>query len=81
MDSGLNSASSVEFLEKRGLPLPSTIKNLKYNVIKGYQNKAEDLLKAYHDSLINSAVFRVEGGINKAKAMKKKTQRLYFERY
>ena len=34
LDSGLNTAASVEFLNKRGLPLPSTIKNLKYNVIK-----------------------------------------------
>ena len=72
MDSGLNSASSVEFLEKRGLPLPGTIKNLKYNVIKAYQNKAEDLLKVYHDLLVNSANFSVEGGIRKAKAKIKK---------
>ena len=39
LDSGLNTDASVEFLEKRGLPLPSTIKNLKYNVIKAYQKK------------------------------------------
>ena len=57
--------------EKKGLPLPSTIKNLKYNVLKVYQKKAEDLLTDFHDSLINSAVFGVEGGINKAKAAKK----------
>ena len=66
LDSGLNSASSVKVLEKRGLPLPSTIKNLKYNVIKVYQKKAEDLLKGYQVSLANTANFGVEGGISKA---------------
>ena len=71
LDSGLNTTVSVEFLEKKGLPLPSTIKNLKYNVIKAYQKRAEELLTSYHGSLTNSADFSVEGGISKATAKKK----------
>ena len=39
LDSGLNTAASVKLLKKTGLPLPSTIKNLNYNVIKSYQKK------------------------------------------
>ena len=66
LDSGLNTAASVDFLKETHLPLPSTIKNLKYNVIKSYQKKAEDLLKDYQVSLVNRANCDVEGGISKA---------------
>ena len=66
LDSGLNTAASVKLLKKTGLPLPSTIKNLNYNVIKSYQKKAEDLHPDFQDSLVNKANFGVEGGINKA---------------
>ena len=66
MNSGLNTAASVKLLKKTGLPLPSTIKNLNYNVIKSYQKKAEDLHADFQDSLVNKANFGVEGGINKA---------------
>ena len=66
LDSGLNTAASFKLLKKTGLPLPSTIKNLNYKVIKSYQKKAEDLLADFQDSLVNKANFGVEGGINKA---------------
>ena len=66
LDSGLNTTASVNLLNKIGLPLPSAIKNLNYNVIKSYQKKAEDLLTSFRDSLVNTANFSVEGGINKA---------------
>ena len=66
LHSGLNTAASVKLLKKTGLPLPSTIKNLNYNVIKFYQKKAEDLHADFQDSLVNKANFVVEGGINKA---------------
>ena len=72
MDSGLNTAASVKLLKKTGLPLPSTIKNLNYNVIKSYQKKAEDLLADFQDSLFNKANFGVEGGVNKATPKKTK---------
>ena len=73
MDSGLNTAVSVKVLKKIGLSLPSTIKNLNYNVIKSYQKKAEDLHADFHDSLVNTANFSVEGGINKAIPKKEKS--------
>ena len=66
LDSGLNTAASVKLLKKTGLPLPSTIKNVNYNVIKSYQKKAEYLLADFQDSLVNKANFGVEGGINRA---------------
>ena len=66
LDSGLNTAASVKLLKKTGLPLPSTIKNLNYTVIKSYQKKAEELHADFQDSLVNKANFGVEGGINKA---------------
>ena len=66
LDSGLNTAASDKLLKKTGLPLPSIIKNLNYNVIKSYKKKAEDLLADFQDSLVNKANFSVEGGINKA---------------
>ena len=55
----------LNFLNKRELPLPSTIKNLNYNVIKSYQKKL-NLLTGFHDSLVNTANFGVDRGINKA---------------
>ena len=36
LDNGINTTASVKLLKKTGLPLPSTIKNLNYNVIKSY---------------------------------------------
>ena len=66
LDSGLNTAASVKLLKKTGLPLPSTIKNVNYNVIKSYKKKAEYLLADFQDSLVNKANFGVEGGINRA---------------
>ena len=43
LDSGLNIASSIKFLEENELPLPSRIKNESYKTIKKYQRRAENL--------------------------------------
>ena len=40
LDSGLNIASNVKFLNENDLPLPSLIKNESYKTIKSYQKKS-----------------------------------------
>ena len=71
MDSGLNNAIAAKILKENDLPYPRLIKKESLKTIKGYQKKSEDLLKVYHDLLINKANFDTIGGVSKASARNK----------
>ena len=47
LDSVLNYASSIKFLEENELPLPSLIQNESHKTIKKYQRRAERLANQY----------------------------------
>ena len=64
LDSGLNFASSIRFLEENELPLPSRIKKESYKNIKKYQRKAERLANEYKVILANKAEFKIRKGKN-----------------
>ena len=64
MDSGLNIASSIKFLEENELPLPSRIKNESHKTIKKYQRRAERLANEYKLILANKAEFKIRKGKN-----------------
>ena len=49
LDNGLFNDGAIKILKNLDLPLPSKIRNEKYKVIKGFQNKAESLLNYYHE--------------------------------
>ena len=71
LDSGLNNAISIRFLEENDLLLPSRIKNESYETIKRYQRKAERLSNDYKKSLANKAEFKIRKGKNKAVPLNK----------
>ena len=71
LDSGLNNATSIRFLEENDLLLPSRIKNESYETIKRYQRKAEKLLDQYKVILANKADFKTRKGKNKAAPLNK----------
>ena len=71
MDSGLNNAISIRFLEENDLFLPSRIKNEIYETIKRYQRKAERLSNYYKKILANKAEFKISKGKNKAVPLNK----------
>ena len=71
LDSGLNNASSIKFLEENDLPLPSRIKNESYKTIKKYQRRAERLADDYKEILANKAKFKIRKGKNKAVPLNK----------
>ena len=71
LDSGLNNATSIRFLEENDLLLPSRIKNESYETIKRYQRKAEKLLDQYKGILANKAEFKTRKGKNKAAPLNK----------
>ena len=64
MDSGLNIASSIKFLEENELPLPSRIKNESHKIIKKYQRRAERLANQYKLILADKAEFKIRKGKN-----------------
>ena len=64
LDSGLNIASSIKFLEENERPLPSRIKNESYKTIKKYQRRAEKLANEYKGILANKAEFKIRKGKN-----------------
>ena len=71
LDSGLNNAISIRFLEENDLLLPSSIKNESYETIKRYQRKAERLSNDYKKLLANKAEFKIRKGKNKAVPLNK----------
>ena len=71
LDSGLNNAISIRFLEENDLLLPSRIKNESYETIKRYQRKAERLSNDYKKLLANKAEFKIKKGNNKAVPLNK----------
>ena len=71
LDSGLNNAISIRFLEENDLLLPSRIKNESYETIKRYQRKAERLSNDYKKILANKAEFKIRKGKNKAVPLNK----------
>ena len=71
MDSGLNNAIAAKILKENGLRYLKLIKKGSLKTIKAYQKKSEDLLKVYHDLLINKANFDIIGGVSKASARNK----------
>ena len=71
LDSGLNNATSIRFLEENDLLLPSRIKNESYETIKRYQKKSEKLLNQYKVTLANKAEFKTRKGKNKAAPLNK----------
>ena len=71
LDSGLNNATSIRFLEENDLLLPSRIKNESYETIKRYQRKAERLLDQYKGFLVNKAEFKTRNGKSKAAPLNK----------
>ena len=70
LDSGLNNAISLRFLEENDL-LPSSVKNESYETIKRYQRKAEKLSDEYKKILANKAEFTIRKGKNKAAPLNK----------
>ena len=71
LDSGLNNAISLRFLEENDLLLPSRIKNESYETIKRYQRKAERLSNVYKKNLASKANFQIRKGKNKAVPLNK----------
>ena len=71
LDSGLNNAISIRFLEENDLLLPSRVKNESYETIKRYQRKAERLSNDYKKILANKADFEIRKGKNKAVPLNK----------
>ena len=71
LDSRLNNAISLRFLEENDLLLPSRIKNESYETIKKYQRKAERLSNDYKKILANKADFEIRKGKNKAVPLNK----------
>ena len=71
LDSGLNNATSIRFLEENDLLLPSRIKNESYETIKRYQRRAERLLDQYKGFLVNKAEFKTRNGKSKAAPLNK----------
>ena len=71
LDSGLNNATSIRFLEENDLLLLSRIKNESYETIKRYQRKAERLLDQYKEILANKAEFKTRKGKSKTAPLNK----------
>ena len=70
LDKGLFYTGAVKIFKNLDLPLPSKIIKEKYEVIKGFQNKAESLLNHYHNLLGKKAEFKTKQVISKAKPKK-----------
>ena len=64
LDSVLNYASSIKFLEENELPLQSLIQNESHKTIKKYQRRAERLANQYKLILANKAEFKIRKGKN-----------------
>ena len=71
LDSGLNNATSIRFLEENDLLLPSRIQNESYETIKRDQRKAERLLDQYKGILAHKAEFKTRNGKSKAAPLNK----------
>ena len=71
LDSGLNNATSIRFLEENDLLLPNRIQNESYETIKRYQRRAERLLDQYKGILVNKAEFKTRNGKSKAAPLNK----------
>ena len=66
LDEGLLNAEADKILKNLNLPLPSNIKNEKYEVIKSFQKTAERILNVLKKQLEKKANFETKDGISNA---------------
>ena len=71
LNSGLNYAFAIKFLEENELPLPESIQEKSNKTIKKYQRRSERLTDQYKTILANKAKFKIRKGKNIAVAINK----------
>ena len=63
LDKGLVNAEADRILKNVNFPLPSEIKNKKYEVIERNLGESEQMLNFYKRQLVNKANFRTKDGL------------------